>query len=211
MEINTNTKKGQIIRGSKLGEIIYDLAKDPENKTFLDSGTFNGLGTTKCIYDGIKDSKKTDFKVYSFECNFSRHLEAIQNLNPLMKGFNLIHGTIISPDEIEYHKDIEEVKISIMINWLNEDLELMKKCKCYSDKVKSIFWDVAILDGSEFTGDEEFNLIKNNIKYLILDDTKAYKHSRNRQFILNNLDLFELIEDNITDRNGYLVCKNKNY
>jgi len=200
-------KLGQINRGSKLGEIIYNLVKDEENKNILDSGTFNGLGTTKCIYDGIIDSSKKDFLVYSFECNFLRFMEAHNNLSPLMKGFNIIYGTIISPIQIEYHKEKEEVKNSNMIKWLTEDIEHMEKCINYSNKVSSIFWDIAILDGSEFTGDEEFNLIKNNFKYLILDDTRSYKHSRNREIILNNPDKYEIIIDDLNDRNGYLVCK----
>jgi hypothetical protein len=200
-------KLGQINRGSKLGEIIYNLVKQDDIKTILETGTWTGLGSTKCIYDGIIDSNKKDFLVYSFECNFLRFMEAQNNLAPLMKGFNIINGTIISSEQIEYHKEKEEVKNSNMIKWLAEDIEHMNKCLFLGDKVTNKIWDLVILDGSEFTGDEEFNLIKNNFRYLILDDTRSYKHCRNREFILNNKNTYNVITDDLNDRGGFILCQ----
>ena len=51
-------KLGQINRGSLLGEHIFNLAKDPKIKNIIEIGTWNGLGTTKCIYDAIISSNK---------------------------------------------------------------------------------------------------------------------------------------------------------
>ena len=48
--------QGEINRRSILGDMIYDYASEPNIKTIVDIGTWNGLGTTKCVIDAIIDS-----------------------------------------------------------------------------------------------------------------------------------------------------------
>ena len=44
-------KQGQIMRGTVFGEMIYEIAKS--SSYIVDIGTWFGMGTTKCIIDGI--------------------------------------------------------------------------------------------------------------------------------------------------------------
>ena len=55
------TKSGQINRGSLLGEHIYKICCQCDIRTIFEIGTWNGLGTTKCIRDAIMDSGKEDY------------------------------------------------------------------------------------------------------------------------------------------------------
>jgi len=80
---------GQINRGSKLGEYIFELAKNSEVKTIVDIGTWNGMGSTKCILDGVLNSKFTK-EVISLECNKLRYEEAKINLGFLPPNFKLL-------------------------------------------------------------------------------------------------------------------------
>lgn len=59
---------GQVTLDSELGKKLYDYAQDDNIKTFLEIGTWNGLGSTKCFIEGFKN-RKTSFKFYSLECN----------------------------------------------------------------------------------------------------------------------------------------------
>ncbi|MFA5255941.1 MAG: hypothetical protein WC419_04530, partial [Candidatus Omnitrophota bacterium] len=44
---------GQIERGSFLGEDLYLLSRYKGFNTFLEIGTWNGRGSTKCFMDGL--------------------------------------------------------------------------------------------------------------------------------------------------------------
>ena len=56
--------RSQINIESDFGKIIFDLAKMSENLTFIDIGTWNGLGSTKCF---IKAS--SDFELITEDLN----------------------------------------------------------------------------------------------------------------------------------------------
>ncbi|MCK9446494.1 hypothetical protein M0Q50_06445 [bacterium] len=192
---------GQINRGSLLGEHIYNLSKKDDVNTIVEIGTWNGMGSTKCIYDAVINSNKD---IWSLECNESRYKEAKTNLILLPKNFKLIYGTITKYDELV--SLLNTINNETLIKWLKEDLFWIKKAPFINLPEKI---DLCILDGGEFAGFIEFMKLYKRCKYMILDDTTTFKHSKSREFILNNNELFEIIDDNIKDRNGYMVIKIK--
>ena len=82
---------GQINRGSSLGEIIYNICLQVDVKTIVEIGTWNGMGSTKCIYDAIS-IKSGDYLVYTLECNEKFYNSCIENYKalPKLKNFNFI-------------------------------------------------------------------------------------------------------------------------
>jgi hypothetical protein len=207
-------KLGQINRGSLLGEQIYKLTRLPEVKIIVEIGTWNGLGSTKCIYDGIIESGKRGFSVLSLECNLARHLEAKQNLLPL-NNFNLIHGTIVKFEEIAplMEKEREEINKN---SWLDEESLHLKNCPFVLDQIPEKI-DLLILDGGEFSSSLEFDKLHQRAHFIVLDDTSdnvewipkghILKNSEVRKYILKNPDKFKTIADNQKDRNGFFICE----
>ena len=127
---------GQINRGSSLGEIIYNLCLQNDIKTIVEIGTWNGMGSTKCIYDAILD-KKEEYLVYTLECNEDFYKKCLENYKklPKLENFNFILGTIVDPEENidpisnfddkffqQYSRETQSV-------WRNEDVENCKKSK----------------------------------------------------------------------------------
>lgn len=196
---------GQINRGSKLGEQIYELSKLPEVKTIVEIGTWNGMGSTKCILDGVL-AKKTRTYVYSLECNKLRHEEAKVNLGFLPPTFQLIHGSIVSYQELVPQLAILEDET--LKGWLRDDLNWLRMTPNVMDKLPERI-DLLIIDGGEFSGHLEFEKLWDRSTYIVLDDTNAIKHQATKKEILSKLETFEIIEDNTTDRNGYFICKVK--
>ncbi len=197
--------QGQINRGSKLGEIIYELAKKQEVKTVVEIGTWSGMGSTKCILDGVLSKRgKTD--VYSLECNKMRYEEAKTNLGFLPPSFKLIHGTIV--DASELRPMLQTLDNETLKGWLEEDLGWLQVTPNVLEMLPETI-DLFVLDGGEFSAKKEFELLWNKCLYIVLDDTNAIKNKDTKRFILSKPDVFEIIEDNVVDRNGYLVCKNK--
>ena len=199
---------GQINRGSLLGEHIFRLSKNPEIKVIVEIGTWNGMGSTKCIYDGIIQGLKKEHLVLSIECNLTRHKEALTNLISL-RNFNLIHGTIVSIDEMEAIKGKFNLTTTSQ-PWWAEDVTQIKSAPYILDQIPEKI-DLLILDGGEFTSHLEFEKLWNRTRFIVLDDTdntKSVKSYESREFILSHPDNFKIIEDNLQDRNGFLVCEN---
>lgn len=202
---------GQINRGSHLGDIIYDMCKQDDIKTIVEIGTWNGMGSTKCIYDAISE-KKGEYLVYSLECNQEFYNICLENYKvlPTLNNFNLILGSIIEPEEnldpmynyddkffIQYPRYIQST-------WFKED---MKNCKKVSN-VLSIMpdkIDLVILDGGEFSSLSEYNKLKDRSTYFILDDTNIIKNNEVANLMRNSSDYQILFDSN--ERNGYLVSK----
>ena len=203
--------QGQINRGSSLGEIIYNLCLQSDIKNIVEIGTWNGMGSTKCIYDAIL-KKQGEYLVYSLECNQEFYNICIDNYKNLTKlaNFYLILGSIIDPNEnidpmfnfddrffTQYSREIQS-------SWCKEDIENCKKSpnvlNILPDKI-----DLLILDGGEFSGLSEYNKLKDRSIYFILDDTNNIKNYEVSRIIRNNNDYEILFDSN--ERNGFLVAK----
>ena len=63
---------GQIRKDSVLGKQCRTYAAKETYKTYVEVGTWNGLGTTKVMYDEMKrrkDHESGGYEFYSLECN----------------------------------------------------------------------------------------------------------------------------------------------
>lgn len=197
--------QGQINRGSALGDQIYELSKRKDVNVIVDIGTWNGMGSTKCIKDGVIGTNK---EVYSLECNKIRHEEAKINLMILPPNFKLIHGTIVTVKELS---SILDNVSGIHKKWLQEDINWIKTTPDVYDILPEKI-DLCIFDGGEFSGELEFNKLWKRCKYIILDDTNksvSIKHYKSREFILEHSEIFNVMIDDQLDRNGFLICEVK--
>ena len=200
---------GQINRGTELGEIIYNIVRQEDVINIVEIGTWNGLGSTKCIRDSIIENNKTQYNVISLETNKIMYQSAINNNQPLI-NFKIINGTIISVNDFIKFDEIEDMFFNeygrdIQINWYNEDIN---NCKNSLNVFKIIpeNIDLLILDGGEYSTLAEYNKLKDRYRYLILDDTKCLKNKKIREEIINNQSHI-VINDNLNDRNGFIVCR----
>jgi hypothetical protein len=202
---------GQVNRGSSLGEIIYNLCLQDDIRNIVEIGTWNGMGSTKCIYDAMSE-KKGEYLVYSLECNQEFYNICLENykLLPKLNNFNLILGSIIEPEEnldpmFNYDdKFFTKYSRHVQSTWFKEDMENCKKVSnvlsIIPDKI-----DLVILDGGEFSGLSEFKKLKDISTYFILDDTNTIKNNEVANLMRNSSNYQILFDSN--ERNGYLVSK----
>ena len=160
----------------------------------------DGMGSTKCIYDAVAGTRK---EVFSLECNRIRHEEAKVNLGFLPPNFHLILGTVINAEDIAPLRESLSDGLKV---WLDEDMSWMRQIPNVVDQLPKEI-DVLIIDGGEFTGKMEFDLLAPRSKYIILDDTNATKHKETKKFLLES-DTYQILDDNTYERNGFLICKN---
>lgn len=202
--IDLNRGIGQISNDS-FSEEIKNYASDINYKTFLEIGTWNGLGSTKAFSDGFTN-REDDYIFYSLECNKEKSMEAAK----LYSNNNKIHilNEVIWNEEPSDFYDIfpQCLNNETYKHWNDIDIINMKQCNLFLNRTNlpQIF-DVLLLDGGEFTTYYEFQILKNKCKILMLDDINVDKCRLIVQEIKSD-NSWKIIKEEPT-RNGYLIAE----
>jgi hypothetical protein len=197
---------GQIKLNSEIGAKIFELSQDNNYKTYLEIGTWCGLGTTKCLLDGII-LRKDDSKLISVESNsyfyaitkkYWKRFFSVHNLNE--EKFKLLYGSLVKYEDLDdnYITDSGHDKATYDYN---QDI-LIAPTVSIDENI-----DVLCLDGGHFSSMLEWNMFKHQAKIVILDDIKT---SKIKSFIHEILDepAWEILYQS-NERNGGLIAKKK--
>ncbi len=195
--------EGEIVRGKPLGETIFNIASQPQYKTFLEVGTLYGRGSTKCFLDAIIP-RNDNAQLYSIESNptfykitkdyWDKYFHYTKT-NP--KKLNLIFGTMVSYEELDENFITDSGHTKETYDY-NVDIKEAPLIKLQGEI------DVLCLDGGHFSTAQEWEMFKNKIKIIILDDTKTSKTKK----ILTEIQddkTWSIIHDGHL-RNGELVA-----
>ena len=195
---------GDVLRGTQFGDFIFSIACDKEYKNYLEIGPCCGRGTTKCFLDGIiprKDeaslqSIESNVTFYNITQNYWIRYFEYKTIDP--KKLNLILGTLIPYEELDdnYITDGGETKTNYDYNIDIKSAPLIKIEKTV---------DVLCLDGGHFSTLPEWELFKDQIKVIILDDTNTSK-SRKIADEINSNNMWNVIYAG-SGRNGELIAK----
>jgi len=198
---------GHITTESELGKFLFYSTINPQFVNFLEIGTWNGLGSTKCFINGFK-KRKQQFKFYSLECNYEKSIYA-RKLYENIDNVFILNQVLLN----EKPNDIHDVFPVLLENeqykyWNDIDFNNMKDKKLFLENsdLPEIF-DLVLLDGGEFTTWYEYNIIKDRCFILALNNTTTYKCKKIVEDIKLSNNWRILIENN--ERNGTLVCKKK--
>jgi hypothetical protein len=199
-------KIGQIILGKfGISRYITDIAAMANVINIVEIGTWNGMGSTRCILEGLKNKSNYIFK--SYECSKEMYHEAIDNnCHYICDKFKIINGKIVDERDISDWFDVRELN-SEQKSWMKTDIERMSSVENVFDTIPSNI-DLLVLDGGEFSTYKEWLALKDRTKYIVLDDTLTLKSKKIRQEIIDNKD-YHVIDDCLKERNGYLVARLK--
>jgi hypothetical protein len=187
---------GQINMNTKFGYLIYNIAKNKNFKTYLEVGTWNGLGSTKCFIEGFKE-RNDDFKFYSLECNADKSKFAADLYKDIHNVY-ILNQTLLTEDD---YKDAEKVFPNMAKNWYKNDMDNIKTCNNF--EIKNV--DVVLLDGGEYTTYFEFQKIRDKCNIIMLDDTNTDKCSQIVIELKNDTNWKLMVEDN--EHNGFAIFK----
>jgi len=213
---NTKVKTGQINNNTFLGKYLYEFSTRKDVNNIVDIGTWNGLGSTKCIIDGIINSKKIDYNFFTIECNYNKHLEAKTNLLNFnnFKNINLLYGRITNIEDLIKLEDYDEsffviYNREIQNKWYDITIEEhMTTPYLYDNLLQNISYiDMLILDGGEYCTYGEFVKLNKISKFIFLDDTKTIKNYKVAEIIRNSKS-YSIIQDNLQERQGFLIAEN---
>jgi hypothetical protein len=201
---------GQINMNSEFGNCIYKICLNENIQNIIEVGSWNGEGSTVCVMNSIIN--KENSKLYSLEANF----EMFNKSKQFWKKYNtkdkliLLNGTL--------HRKIADInELNILYNnnipyytehYLPEKKILEMSKIINIDNIDNV--DVIILDGGEYSTQEDFNiLIKKNPKFICLDDVNVYKCKNIRQTLLHNNE-WNLYKEKLDQRNGWSIFISNN-
>jgi len=196
--------KGQICNDSFSNEIVK-YASDRRYKSFLEIGTWNGLGSTRAFAHGFT-RRNDDYVFYSLECNKGKALDAgrLYANNPKI---HILNEVIWNEEPSDFYEVFPQCLTNAMYKRWNEvDIVNMKRCKLFLERpeLPDVF-DVMLLDGGEFTTYHEFQTLKNRCKVLMLDDINVDKCKLIVQEIESDPSWRTIRKENV--RNGFLIVE----
>ena len=193
---------GQINLNTDTGKFIYNLIRTNNFRNLLEIGTWNGMGSTKCILEGLKHTLYEKF--ISLETNKDKVEAARKNLKgDLRSNDTIVWGTIISPNEIQNEAAVftelntnEEYK-----QWHVIDCENMSSSPNIFGELPTTL-DFVLFDGGEFTTYWEFMKIKDRCTgYILLDDVNTSKCRKVRELLNGSSEWTEVYYT--PERNGF--------
>ena len=207
---------GQICRGSPFGEKLYKLALEGP-PSWLEVGSWNGLGSTTCILDGFRDCGFAHQKhLLSFEIDPVMQHAAASNLatHPAFSSVLFIHkklssgGAVAEEFPVDLHMDGDDVSLQNDQHYLihfERERYLFHTTEPYVP-VGPI--EVALLDGGEYSGYNDWlQLPKEHLKWICLDDAHTTKSRR----VVTELDASGnwICVARGDDRNGWAIYRHR--
>lgn len=198
---HTQENTGQINLDSEFGKFIYKVASNKSFNNYLEIGTWNGLGSTKCFIEAFKN-RDNDFLFYSLECNTDKYDFANKNYKD-MENVYILNEVLLNNMPEDIYSIFPEILENKDFNYWNTiDFNNMKDKPLFLNRnnLPEIF-DVVLFDGGEFTTWYEYQILKNKCKVIMMDDTNCSK-CKNICIDLNNQpDKWKLIFKS-DERNG---------
>jgi hypothetical protein len=205
---------GQLNRDTFLGEKIYQLSRIKDFRNFVEIGTWNGQGSTKCFMDALLFRRDASC-LYSLESSKAFHEIAKQYWRPVFstargkEGLRLIYGRIIEVSELLPSSEIPIDNIEESENyrqWREEDILNYTQSPNVIDMLPRQI-DVLMLDGGEFSTYAEFQKLRKRSGVVLLDDTKLLKCKRIREELLHDGE-WQVVYDLPEERAGnFVACR----
>ena len=170
---------GQITLDTAFGRALRDLASDTRFKVYVEIGTWDGQGSTKCIVDGL--NARADLSgagLFSFEANRTQWALATKYWQargdqPLRVIMGRPSERMMGREKIESHPLFSCIKTHYDLHY-EQDLKDFKEAPL----VRMRKCDVAVLDGGEFCGEGDWDAIRPLKPAVVaLDDIKVMKNN----------------------------------
>ena len=199
-------KKGQIC-GDDFSEIIQSVASNPRYCSFLEVGTWNGLGSTKAFANGFAKRSPDSFIFYSLECNVDKSRDAAR-LYESIPSMHLLNEVLWNEEPDKFFEIFPQCASNpVFKHWHHVDMENMKRCNVFLKRVDlPPIFDVILLDGGEYTTYYDFKIIKDRCSILMLDDTNTDKCKIIVEEIRRTPEVWNIIKESRT-RNGFLIAQ----
>lgn len=200
---------------------IQKIAREEKIKTVLEIGSSSGQGSTEAFVSGLRENpnQPTLFCMEISQPRFAA-LQQSYEKDEFVKCYNISSVSVQDfPDKSEvisfynsYRTSLNHYPLEQVLDWLKQDIEYLKNSGVTDGGIQKIktennidFFDVVLIDGSEFTGIAELDHLY-GAKFILLDDINTFKNHHNYQRLCADPS-YQIISQNLYLRNGYAIFK----
>lgn len=207
------------IKNDHFYRAIQKIASRDDINNILEIGSSSGEGSTEAFVSAIRQSPNKPM-LFCMEVSQTR----FQSLQERYANYEFVKCYHVSsvpiqdfPSESEIvnfyqnqHSNLNFYPLPTVLSWYYQDLEYIRNSQVEENGIQIIkndnnidFFDVVLIDGSEFTGIAELKEIY-GAKFILLDDIRTFKNYHNHQQLLQDKN-YKLIAENPNLRNGYSI------
>ncbi|HEX8521726.1 MAG TPA: glycosyltransferase [Tepidisphaeraceae bacterium] len=213
------------IKDDPLYVLIERLAAEPTVRTMLEIGSSAGEGSTAAFVAGIRASDPTK-QLFCMEVSKAR-FDALRQryaADAFVKPFNVSSVPAEKfPSEEQVARFYRSTPTALnhypleqVLSWLRADVDYLRVSQVQQNGIEQIKhaagigrFDLVLIDGSEFTGSAELDLV-HGAGLILLDDTRAYKNYDNFQRLFRDPQ-YQLIVSAPAVRNGFALFKRMDF
>ncbi|MBE9069806.1 glycosyltransferase [Leptolyngbya cf. ectocarpi LEGE 11479] len=200
---------------------LVQLCQESSVKTILEIGSSAGQGSTKAFVSGIQSSMDFEYKkLFCIEVSRVR-FEALKQFYKdasFVKCYNCssvpIHNFPTRSDLAcfynSYETGLNAYSLDEVFRWLEQDITYVEEQAVPNEGIRSIkiennisFFDLVLIDGSEFTGEAELDEVY-GAKYICLDDINTFKNYENHNRLCED-ENYDLVVEERKVRNGFSI------
>lgn len=176
----------EITLADSFGQAIAITVRALGIESVLEVGSFDGLGSTKVFIEALRHA--SDPKLTCLEADLMRHRELVMNTvrHPWVE---CVRQSSISMDSLtprDFDRDVWHSPDNnlrypreMVRGWWDETLMRLVSVESGYLEGTSETYDAALIDGDEFCGYDDYRLVKDRVRCLMLDDVfHAYKCAR---------------------------------
>lgn len=211
------------IKNDVFYQVISWLSAMEEVHHVLEIGSSAGGGSTEAFVRGLSANPRCP-KLYCIEISKARFQVLSKTYEPysFVKCYNMSSVAAEEfPTEEEIRRFYREEKSRIrkypideVLRWLRQDIQYIRESGVEDGAIERIKrengivnFDMVLIDGSEFSGEAEYDRIK-GAKIIVLDDTCTYKTWNVRKRLLADPN-YALVIENRNLRNGFAVFRRR--
>lgn len=171
-------RTGQVTRGTPFGDVLCALARRPDLRTFYETGTWNGQGSTACLMDGV--GQRADAQLFSAEISKRMHGEAAAYwaARGSPPNLHLLYGRLAAARmDTEEEARARPLFHKCRIEWWQEEAADYAAAPVVGGLLPAVL-DLALLDGGEFSTEAELDVVlARGVRVVALDDSSMLKTS----------------------------------
>lgn len=198
---------------------IIKICNDPSIQTALEIGSSAGQGSTLAFVTSFSEKKgsKSLFCIEVSKVRFS----ALANFYKQKDFIHCYNCSSVPIDDFPekqevinfYHSkdtDLKKFELKEVLRWLQQDIDYVTTQNVPGNGIERIkqengidYFDVVLIDGSEFTGKAELDEVY-GARYIFLDDINTFKNFENHNRLVLD-QKYKLIVEDRGVRNGFSV------
>eukprot|EP00223_Ostreococcus_mediterraneus_P007488 CAMPEP_0179703014 /NCGR_PEP_ID=MMETSP0937-20121108/2575_1 /TAXON_ID=548131 ORGANISM="Ostreococcus mediterraneus, Strain clade-D-RCC2593" /NCGR_SAMPLE_ID=MMETSP0937 /ASSEMBLY_ACC=CAM_ASM_000575 /LENGTH=225 /DNA_ID=CAMNT_0021576167 /DNA_START=446 /DNA_END=1123 /DNA_ORIENTATION=+ len=200
---------GQVGPDTPYGRVLREIAERPEIQVILETGTWDGTGSSLALGQGLLKSKGVLFTIEAVEEQWihAQHNLASYPVKCLL-GVGVDTTNYPTIEEVEAVLGMDQMHV----DWRNwhasektlTDLYPVGLIKPICERYPVQFMHI---DGAEFAGIAEYKVVRKyckDVKFIAMDDVRTFKNFINYGKLKTDAS-WQVFKENMSERNGWAV------